>query len=132
MDMYIRFLTAHGLTPIFITKDKDSEWYIYNSQGLISIDKDIEWFGKKTGAFGRRTLYDLQLAEVLSKLYSLMREKYWEQYFELKIQVEILDWSWETTIHLLVRIHTAQFVHPTFHRLHEVEARPSVLYKHRK
>ncbi len=82
---------------IFITKDKDSEWYIYNSQGLISIDKDIEWFGKKTGALGKRTMYDLQLAEVLSNLYSLMREKYWEQYFELKTQVEILNWSWETS-----------------------------------
>ena len=72
---------------IFITKDKDSEWYIYNSQGLISVDKDIEWFGKKTGALGKRPMYDLQLAEVLSKLYSLMREKYWEQYFELRTQV---------------------------------------------
>ena len=82
---------------IFITKDKDSEWYIYNSQGLISIDKDIEWFGKKTGALGKRTMYDLQLAEVLSNLYSLMREKYWEQYFELKTQVEILNWTWETS-----------------------------------
>lgn len=82
---------------IYITKDKDSEWYIYNSQGLISIDKDIEWFGKKTGALGKRTMYDLQLAEVLSNLYSLMREKYWEQYFELKTQVEILNWSWETS-----------------------------------
>ena len=82
---------------IFITKDKDSEWYIYNSQGLISIDKDIEWFGKKTRALGKRTMYDLQLAEVLSNLYSLMREKYWEQYFELKTQVEILNWSWETS-----------------------------------
>ena len=82
---------------IFITKDKDSEWYIYNSQGLISIDKDIEWFGKKTGALGKRPMYDLQLAEVLSNLYSLMREKYWEQYFELKTQVEILNWTWETS-----------------------------------
>ena len=82
---------------IFITKDKDSEWYIYNSQGLISIDKDIEWFGKKIGALGKRTMYDLQLAEVLSNLYSLMREKYWELYFELKTQVEILNWSWETS-----------------------------------
>ena len=82
---------------IFITKDKDSEWYIYNSQGLISIDKDIEWFGKKTGALGKRTMYDLQLAEVLSNLYSLMRDKYWEQYLELKTQVEILNWSWETS-----------------------------------
>lgn len=26
-----------------------------------------------------------------------MREKYWEQYFELKTQVEILNWSWETS-----------------------------------
>lgn len=82
---------------IFITKDKDSEWYIYNSQGLITIDKDIEWFGKKTGALGKRPMNDLQLAEVLGKLYSLMRKKYWEQYIELKTQVEILDWSWETS-----------------------------------
>lgn len=59
---------------IFITKDKDSEWYIYNSQGLITIDKDIEWFGKKTGALGKKPMNDLQLAEVLGKLYSLMRK----------------------------------------------------------
>ena len=82
---------------IFITKDKDSEWYIYNSQGLISIDKDIEWFGKKTRALGKRTMYDLQLAEVLSNLYSLMREKYWEQYFQVQTLVEIHNWSWETS-----------------------------------
>ena len=82
---------------IFITKDKDSEWYIYNSRGLITIDKDIEWFGKKTGALGKKPMNDLQLAEVLGKLYSLMREKYLEQYIELKTQVEILDWSWETS-----------------------------------
>ena len=82
---------------IFITKDKDSEWYIYNSQGLITIDKDIEWFGKKTGALGKKPMNDLQLAEVLGNLYSLMREKYLGQYIELKTQVEILDWSWETS-----------------------------------
>lgn len=82
---------------IFITKDKDSEWYIYNSQGLITIDKDIEWFGKKTGALGKKPMNDLQLAEILGNLYSLMREKYLEQYIELKTQVEILDWSWETS-----------------------------------
>ena len=82
---------------IFITKDKDAEWYIYNSQGLITIDKDTEWFGKKTGALGKKLMNDLQLAEVLCKLYSLMREKYWEQYIELKTQVEILNWSWETS-----------------------------------
>ena len=85
------------IVVIFITKDKDSEWYIYNSQGLITIDKDIEWFGKKTGALGKKPMNDLQLAEVLGKLYSLMREKYLEQYIELKTQVEILDWSWETS-----------------------------------
>ena len=82
---------------IFITKDQDSEWYIYNSQGLITIDKDIEWFGKETGAFGKKPMNDLQLSVVLGKLYSLFRDKYWEQYFELKSQVEILDWSWETS-----------------------------------
>ncbi|MGM9697715.1 MAG: hypothetical protein ACI4TK_06825 [Agathobacter sp.] len=82
---------------MFITKDKNSEWYIYDSRGLISIDKDIELFGNDTGAFGKKPINDLQLTEVLGNLYDLLKEKYWEKYIELKSQVEVLDWSWETS-----------------------------------
>ncbi len=82
---------------IFITKDKNSDWYIYDSKGLIRIDKDMEWFGKKTGALNEKNINDIALAERLEQLRGMMKKEFLKQYVELRINIEILNWSWETS-----------------------------------
>lgn len=82
---------------IFITKDKYSEWFIYNSRGLVTVDKDTEWFGRRTGTFTKKTLNDLELADKLNILGGMMVSKYWELFRELRTKVVIQNWSWETS-----------------------------------
>jgi major membrane immunogen (membrane-anchored lipoprotein) len=39
---------------LFITRNEEKQFYIYDSKGLIVMDKDLEWFGTATGAFGKK------------------------------------------------------------------------------
>lgn len=82
---------------LFIAKDKESSWYIYDSKGLVTMDEDQEWFGRATGALGMKQLNDVALAQRLSKLSDLISTKYWDTWAELRTKVKIVNWSWETS-----------------------------------
>ncbi len=82
---------------LFVTKDKDKQYYIYDSKGLIVMDKELEWFGKATGAFGKKQANDQALAKRIEQVRGLMWDKYIEVRAELATKVKIANWSWETS-----------------------------------
>ena len=82
---------------LFITKNEDKQFYIYDSKGLIVMDKDLEWFGTETGAFGKKLPNDQALAKRIEQVRSMMWNKYIEVRAELATKVKISNWSWETS-----------------------------------
>ena len=82
---------------LFITKNEEKQFYIYDSKGLIVIDKDLEWFGTETGAFGKKLPNDQALAKRIEQVRSMMWNKYIEVRAELATKVKISNWSWETS-----------------------------------
>lgn len=63
---------------LFLAKDKESSWYIYDSKGLVTLDDDQEWFGRATGAIGKNLPNDITLSKRLGKLSDLMSAEYWK------------------------------------------------------
>ncbi len=82
---------------LFITKNEEKQFYIYDSKGLIVMDKDLEWFGIETGAFGKKLPNDQALAKRIEQVRSMMWNKYIEVRAELATKVKISNWSWETS-----------------------------------
>lgn len=82
---------------LFITRNEDKQFYIYDSKGLIVMDKDLEWFGKVTGAFGKKQMNDQALTKRIDQVRDLMFEKYIEVRADLATKVKIANWSWETS-----------------------------------
>ena len=82
---------------LFITRNEDKQYYIYDSKGLIVIDKELAWFGKVTGAFGKKQTNDQALAKRIEQVRSMMWDKYIEVRAELATKVKIANWSWETS-----------------------------------
>jgi hypothetical protein len=82
---------------LFITRNEDKQFYIYDSKGLIVMDKDVEWFGTVTGAFGKKQPNDQALAKRIDQVRDLMFEKYIEVRADLATKVKIANWSWETS-----------------------------------
>ena len=82
---------------LFIRKDGNKKYYIYDSAGLILIDEDLKWFGKVTGAFGNKDVKDQALAKRIRKVRLMMFDKYLAVRTELSKKVKISNWSWETS-----------------------------------
>ena len=82
---------------LYITRNEDKQYYIYDSKGLIVMDKDVEWFGTVTGAFGKKQPNDQALAKRIDQVRDLMFEKYIEVRADLATKVKIANWSWETS-----------------------------------
>ena len=82
---------------LFITRNEEKQFYVYDSKGLIVMDKDLEWFGTETGAFGKKLPNDQALAKRIEQVRSMMWNKYIEVRAELATKVKISNWSWETS-----------------------------------
>ena len=82
---------------LFIRKNGDKKYYIYDSKGLILIDEDLKWFGKVTGAFDNKEVKDQALAKRIRKVRLMMFDKYLAVRTELSKKVKISNWSWETS-----------------------------------
>lgn len=82
---------------LFITRNEEKVFYIYDSKGLIVMDKDVEWFGTVTGAFGKKQPNDQTLAKRIDQVKDMMFEKYIEVRADLATKVKIANWSWETS-----------------------------------
>ena len=76
---------------LFITRNEDKQYYIYDSKGLIVIDKELAWFGKVTGAFGKKQTNDQALAKRIEQVRSMM----WDKYIEVRAELatKVLDYS---------------------------------------
>ena len=81
---------------LFIAKNKNGKFSIYDSQGLVETDKDTEYFGKVTGAFPNRPLHDIELAKRITTVRAMMYEEYLYTKSELAEKVKLVNWSWET------------------------------------
>lgn len=57
----------------------------------------MAWFGKVTGAFGKKQTKDQALAKRIEQVRSMMWDKYIEVRAELATKVKIANWSWETS-----------------------------------
>lgn len=82
---------------LFITRNEDKQFYIYDSKGLIEMDKELEWFGTVTGAFTKKRPNDQALAKRIEKVRDMMFAKYFEVRADLATKVKIANWSWETS-----------------------------------
>ena len=82
---------------LFITRNEDKQFYIYDSKGLIETDKELEWFGTVTGAFTKKRPNDQALAKRIEKVRDMMFDKYFEVRADLATKVKIANWSWETS-----------------------------------
>ena len=82
---------------LFITKNEEKQFYVYDSKGLIVMDKDLEWFGTVTGAYGKKLPNDQALAKRIDQVRSMMWNKYIDVRAELATKVKISNWSWETS-----------------------------------
>ena len=82
---------------LFITRNEEKQFYIYDSKGLIVMDKELEWFGTVTGAFGKKQPNDQILAKRIEQVRDMMWNKYIEVRAELATKVKISNWSWETS-----------------------------------
>ncbi len=82
---------------LYITRDEDKQLYIYDSKGLIVMDKDLEWFGTVTGAFGKNRPNDQALSKHIDQVRSMMFDTYIEIRADLNTKVKISNWSWETS-----------------------------------
>lgn len=82
---------------LFIAKDSTKQLRIYDSRGLIEIDKDTKGYGTAIGAFGKKTFNDVALAKRLETVRTMMYEKYLDVSSELHDKVKIVNWSWETS-----------------------------------
>ena len=81
---------------LFITRNENKQFYIYDSKGLIEMDKELEWFGSVTGAFTKKRPNDLALAKLINQVRKMMWDKFMEIRTELVDKVIISKWSWET------------------------------------
>ena len=82
---------------LYITRNEDKQFYIYDSKGLIEMDKELEWFGTVTGAFSKKRPNDQALAKRIEKVRDMMFAKYFEVRADLATKVKIANWSWETS-----------------------------------
>lgn len=82
---------------LYIAKDKNKEYKVYNSRGLVVVDDDLLWFGAQVGAFGKHALNDIALSVRIEMVREMMYEKYMEVNAELLSGVKISNWSWETS-----------------------------------
>lgn len=82
---------------LFITRNEDKQFYIYDSKALIEMDKELEWFGTVTGAFAKKRPNDQELAKRIEKVRDMMFAKYFEVRADLATKVKIANWSWETS-----------------------------------
>lgn len=82
---------------LFMAKNNEGKLYIYDSHGLITIDKDLQYFGTATGAFSKKEkVNDVALAKILSGVRAMMYNEYLNMQQTLQEKVKIVNWSWET------------------------------------
>lgn len=82
---------------LYLITNEANQYYICDSQGLATIDKDIKDYGIATGAFPKGTIKDRELASRLSTVKNMLWGEYLKINLKLYENVVIQNWSWETS-----------------------------------
>lgn len=75
----------------------DLDYYIYDTKGLCGYDDNSTYtFAKKTGCVSKEDITDQQIAKKLKIADELLLYKSLDVYLDLKRNVNVVNWSWET------------------------------------
>lgn len=82
---------------LFFKKDSTGNLVLYDSKGLTDFSEKNEYkFGSKTGCISPNDTTDQQIILALEKTNKVFMEKAVDVYLELKKDIRVTDWSWET------------------------------------
>lgn len=103
VSVHNRFTNAYGKVTekdivLIFKKDSAGSLKMIDSKGLSSFDdKDEYIFGINTGCINEGSdTTDLQILKAIKKSNVLMLEKALDIYWELKDQIKVVTWSWES------------------------------------
>ena len=82
---------------LFVAKDSIGDLFIYDSKGLVDMDKDTKWYAKVTGAIDDNLPNDVTLGKRLRIIKTMMFTEYIKTRLKLAEKVKLLNWSWETS-----------------------------------
>ena len=98
-----RFTNAYGKTTekdisLMFQRDSAGQLRIMDSKGLSGFDEEDDYiFGVGTGCIDKnRDTTDQQILKAMKKSKDVMLDKAFDVYLELKSQVRIVNWSWES------------------------------------
>ena len=93
----IRGVFRQDSVKFYLSKSKKTdELQIINSTGLVSVEGEMKDFAESLGLLPNKSLKDMELTELMSKVYSFYFSKSMEAYVELYSGVKITSWDWET------------------------------------
>lgn len=82
---------------LFFRADKNKQFYICDSQGLIDLDKNVKQYGIATGALSNLPLNDTELSKRREELRQMLFSEYLSTHLMLLEKVKIQKWSWDTS-----------------------------------
>ena len=93
----IRGVFRQDSVKFYLRKSKKTnELQIINSAGLVSVEGEMKDFAESLGLLPNKSLKDMELTDLMSKVYSFYFSKSMEAYVELYSGVQIVSWDWET------------------------------------
>ena len=93
----IRGVFRQDSVKFYLSKSKKTnELQIINSAGLVSVEGEMKDFAESLGLLPNKSLKDMELTDLMSKVYSFYFSKSMEAYVELYSGVQITSWDWET------------------------------------
>jgi hypothetical protein len=82
---------------LFFKKDSAGVLKIFDSKGLSDFSEKNEYkFGRKCGCITASDSTDQQMLKGMARSHELMMEKAIDLYLQLKRDIRVTDWSWET------------------------------------
>jgi hypothetical protein len=102
VSLHCRFTDALGKLNerdilLFFRKDSYGQLFLYDSKGLMDFSEKIDYkFGVKTGCILPNDTSDQQIVSALEKNRKVFVDKVADVYIELKKDVRVTDWRWET------------------------------------
>lgn len=103
VSIYNRFTNGFGKLSeshisLFLKKDSTGQLKIFDSKGLSKLDsKDEYLFGISTGCINKdMDTTDQQMLKALKKAKLVMLDKGVDVYLELKKNIQVVNWNWES------------------------------------
>lgn len=103
VSVHNRFTNAYGKVTekdisLMFKKDTTGQLKMIDSKGLSSFDEKDEYiFGINTGCINKSSdTTDQQILKAIKKANAVMLDKAVDVYLELKSQIKVVSWSWES------------------------------------